>query len=100
VRNLARDSHFGEEARQQVLIFRGGRWQKFKRDRLPQLQIARAIYLAHAASADESNDAVALGEHGAGGETAFIEGVGRNRCAGEWDRVSGYFRCRYHRRAA
>lgn len=43
VRNLVRDPHLGMEAREQLLIFRGGRRQKFKRDRLPELQIARAI---------------------------------------------------------
>lgn len=53
MRNLARDAHFGVGAREQ-----SGR---------KQLQVARAINFAHAALPDESDDAVALGEHGAGG---------------------------------
>jgi len=59
-----------------------------------QLGIAGAVDFAHPALAEESNDAVAVGEHRAGRESAFVQGAGCSRCAGRWHHSRGRRRCR------
>ena len=49
------------------------RRQELQRDRLPELQVVGAVDLAHAAAADEADDAVALAEDRAGREAAAVE---------------------------
>ena len=59
VRNLARDAHLAMEALQQPLVARGFLGKKLERHRLPQHQIGGTIDFAHAAAAQQVNDAVA-----------------------------------------
>ena len=77
VRNLARDAHLGVEAREHLLVLGGGLRQELERHGLAQLEIVGPVHFAHAALAEESDDAVALGEDRAGRESAFLRGVGR-----------------------
>ena len=65
MRDLPRDADFIVESRQSIGIGRSGLGQKFQRDLLAQPKIGGAIYFAHAAAAEQSEDAIALGDQGA-----------------------------------
>ncbi len=62
VRHLARDAHLVVELRQPLRILGDGRRQELQRDVLAEAQILGAVDLAHAAAADQAEDAVALGQ--------------------------------------
>src|SRR5947209_20388652 len=62
MRHLAGDTHFAMEALHGVDILREIPGKKFKSDRLAQPEIVRAIDFAHAAFAQQTNDAIALCE--------------------------------------
>ena len=68
VRHLARDAHFVMELGEPLRVFGDGRRQELQRDVLPEPQILGAVDLAHAAAADQAEDAVALGQQRAGGD--------------------------------
>ena len=73
VRDLPREPDLGVEAREEALV-RGDRLgQELQGDGLSELQVVGAVDLAHAALAEEPDDAVALAEHGARRERAEVE---------------------------
>ena len=63
VRNAARVAHLGQQplARFRVAFQGGG--EELQRDRLVEPQVVGAVHLAHAAAAEQRDDAVAGGEH-------------------------------------
>ena len=73
MRDLARDAHFAVESLEQPLIARGFLRQKLEGDRLTQHEVRGAIDLAHAAAAEESEDAIAAGQECAGDEAPFVD---------------------------
>ena len=75
VRHLARDAHLVVELGEPLRILGDGRRQELQRDALSEAQILGAVDLAHAAAADQAEDAVALGEQRARGER-FAGGPG------------------------
>ena len=68
VRDLARHAHLAVEALQQTRVRGRFRRQEFQRHRLAQHQIGGAIDLAHAAAAQQADDAVAAAQQGPGDE--------------------------------
>ena len=78
VRDLAGDAHFTVEALQQTGVGRGFRGQEFEGHRLAQHHIGSAIDFAHAAAAEQPDNAVAAAQQGARHEPAFIRGGGRS----------------------
>ena len=83
MRHGSRDAHFRVKARERGRIFRHALWQKFDRDDLAQLQIFRAIHLAHAAASGERDDAIAIGDDLSGNEATAADRVGtRKRASG------------------
>ena len=76
VRDLPRHPHFGVELRQarRVAIDLGR--EELERDRLPELQVVRAIDLAHAATAEPFDDAIAPAKEGARFEAAVVDRAG------------------------
>ena len=76
VRDLARGADLGEESVEALPVRRERARQELQRDGLAELQVVGAVHLAHAAAADQSDDAVALGEDRPGGEAAAFEHVG------------------------
>ena len=62
VRHLARDAHLVVELGEPLRILGNGRRQELQRDGLAEPQILGTVDLAHAATADQPEDAVALGE--------------------------------------
>ena len=79
MRDLARDADFIVEARQRGWIARGHFGQELERDLLAQREIVRAIHFAHAAAAEQRDDAVAIGQQRTGQEAAFVQRTGRRR---------------------
>ena len=69
VRHLPRRPHFVVELREPHGIARRGLGQELQRDLLAEPQVVGAIDLAHAAAAEQPEDAVAAVEHRAGRET-------------------------------
>jgi hypothetical protein len=55
--------------------------EKLERHRHTELQIVGAVDLAHAAFAEQADDAVALGQHRAGREAAVTDGIGAGQPA-------------------
>jgi len=98
VRNLAGEADFASEAGERVGIAgeRGGK--KFKSDGLAEFEIFGAVDFAHAALAEWRDNAVAIGESGAGDVAGFVAEVGaggrsggcgrgrRDLCAISWSR--------------
>ena len=70
MRDLARDAHLGQEplAPDGIVGERAG--QELQRDRRPELEVVGAVDLAHAAAAEQPDDAVAAGEHRSRRETS------------------------------
>ena len=93
MRDLPRDAHLvARTGRAVVLVARDRVGQELQRDRLAERQVVGAIDLAHAASPEQRDDAVAVGEHrarhepsrgGAGGRGRGVRArhVGRTRVA-------------------
>ena len=73
VRDAARVAHLGVEALDPGRLRGELRRQELQRDGLAELQVVGAVDLAHAAAADEADDAVALGEDRPGSKAAAIE---------------------------
>jgi hypothetical protein len=90
VGDLTRDPHFVVELREPDVVARHRLRQEFQRDRLAEAEVIGAIDLAHAATAEESNDAITIREDGAareaagaglaGGEPAGMRGRGSAPC--------------------
>ena len=74
VGDQAGDADFAVEALQQALIARGFLGQEFERDGLAEREIGGAIDLAHAAAAEQPDDAIAAAEERAGNEAPFVFG--------------------------
>src|ERR1017187_4877548 len=75
--NLACDADFGVEARQHALIGSGLFGKELDGNGLRELEVVGAVDFAHAAAAQETQNAVTVGQEGAGGEAAFVDGCGR-----------------------
>ena len=82
VRDLARHTDLAVEALQALGVALERAGQELEGDRLLELQVVRAVDLAHPAAAEETDDAVALAEHRAGREPLPRPGAGRARRAG------------------
>ena len=92
MRDLPRQPDFLMEACQPVGT-RDLLRQEFESDGLPELQVFGSIDFAHAAAADQSDDAVAAGEHRAGNELRAIERVRRQKPIGSVDGQRRRARC-------
>ena len=68
MRDRARDAHLVVELRQARGVGVSVVGQELQRDRLFELEVVGAIDLAHAAAAEQRDDAVAAGEQRAGRE--------------------------------
>ena len=79
MRELPRDADFGEEALAADRIARQRARQELQRDRLSELEVVGAVDLAHAAAAEQADDAVAVGEDDAGGEPTDGNRIGGDR---------------------
>src|SRR5260370_5294108 len=77
MRHLARDAHLVAETGESGFAGVAGRGKEFESDRLIEDQIVGAVDFAHAAAAQEADNAIAAGEHGAGRKAAFIDTRGR-----------------------
>src|SRR5204863_1131014 len=73
----AGDADFAVEALEEALVAGGFLGEKFEGDGLAEGEIGGAVDFTHAAAAEESDDAVASAEEGAGQEAAFVLGRGR-----------------------
>ena len=65
-----------------AIVGGGGLGQEFEGDGLAEGEVGGAIDFAHAAASQQSDDAVAVGEQGAGQEAAFIDGAGGGEARG------------------
>ena len=72
MRHQARHAHFAVEAFQQALVARGLLGQEFQGDGLAEREIGGAIDFAHAAAAQQRDDAIASAKQGAGKKAAFV----------------------------
>ena len=88
--DLPREPDFLMEARQPVGAMRDLLRQELERDGLSELQVFSSIDFAHAAAAQQADDAVAAGQHGAGNELRAVERVRRRQPIGRGD---GQRRC-------
>ncbi|HEV2764706.1 MAG TPA: hypothetical protein VGV38_17130, partial [Pyrinomonadaceae bacterium] len=77
VRHLPREAHLLVEARERRAVARDALGQELQRDRLLELQVVRAVDLAHAAATQEADDAVAPGEHRPRDEARVVNRGGR-----------------------
>jgi hypothetical protein len=75
MRHLPCHADFGVQLRQPRGIAIDLGRQELQRHRLTELQIVRAIDLAHAAAAQPSDDAVTAPEERSGREAAVIDGA-------------------------
>ena len=73
--DLPREPDFLVEAREPVGAMRDLVRQEFERDGLSELQVFGSIDFAHAAAAQQADDAVAAGQHRAGNELRAVERV-------------------------
>ena len=80
--DLPREPNFLVEARQPVGAMGDLLRQELESDGLAELQVVGAIDLAHAAAAQQADDAVAAGEHRAGNELRAVERVRRRQPIG------------------
>ena len=93
VRHLPRDAHFVVEPREPLRILGHRRRQELQRDGLPEAEILGAVDLAHAAAAEQAEDAVALGQQRARRDPlARWPGAGRRQPAGTRRRARGWLR--------
>jgi len=96
VRHLAREAHLLEqrlEARRVIAQLRG---QELERDRLAELEVDRAVDLAHAAAPDPLDDAVAPGQHVTRDESLALGRRGRrgHGSLSPWRARTGAASCR------
>ena len=85
VRDLPCHAHLAMKARQRRAIAQQVFRKKLECDRLSEFQIVSAIDFAHAAFAEQADDAIAIGEDGSGNEARVvnrIEGSKRALVAG------------------
>jgi hypothetical protein len=75
MRHLARHADFGVELRQPRRIAIDIAGQELQRDRLSELEVIRAVDLAHASASEPADDAVAAAEDGTRREAAVIDGI-------------------------
>src|SRR5205085_5399894 len=66
VRHMARDADFAVKARQGRAVRRQAFGEQLQGDRLRELEVVGAVDFAHAAAAQQADDAVTPGEHRAG----------------------------------
>ena len=78
MRDLARDAHFAMKASQRGAVAQQVIGQKFKCDRLAEFQIVGAIDLAHAAFAEQPDDAIAVAENCARNKSRVIDRIEGN----------------------
>ena len=85
VRHLTRRADFVVELREADGVAGHLLRQELQRDRLTEAEVVGAIHLAHAAAAEQSDDAIAIGEDGAAGEAA-VAGLAARRASrsGRW----------------
>ena len=84
MRHLARDAHFADEALAADRVAREIAREKLQRDRLAEFEVVGAVHLAHAAAAEQADDAIAIGEDRAGCEAADGDCVGRDEPPDAW----------------
>ena len=77
MRDLARRAHFVVKLREARGIAGDRVGQELQRDRLPEPEIVGAIDLAHAAFAEQADDAIAAVEHRARRKAAVADRVRR-----------------------
>ena len=75
MRDAAGDADFVAKALEQTFVARGFVGQKLERDRLAERQIVGAVDFAHAAFAEQRDDAVAPGDQAPGKEPSFAHQV-------------------------
>ena len=75
MRDRARVAHLGEEALARVRVALDGGRQELEGDRLADFQVVCPVDLTHAAAPRKRDDAVAVGEEGAGREAAGFGGM-------------------------
>ena len=70
MRDLARDPDLGVESGEPIGLVRHRVGQELERDGLAELEVVRAVDLAHAAAPEQSSDAVSIDQERARGESA------------------------------
>ena len=98
VRDLARDAQLVVELRQPRVVGGDARREELQRDRLIEREIVGAVHLAHAAAAEQRDEAVAAGDNGAGRETSG-RGSGRRGDNTQRQRAGQPIESSHHRRA-
>jgi hypothetical protein len=91
--NLPREPNFLMESSQPVSAMHDLGRQELERDGLSKLQVFSSIDFAHAAAAQQADDAVAAGEHRAGDELRAVECVRRRQPIGVGDGQRRCLRC-------
>jgi len=81
VRDLTREPHLVEEARQAVLAALDSRGQELQRNGLAQRQVVGPVHLAHPAAAEQTDDAPAARQHGARREPSVLDPARSRRAA-------------------
>ena len=85
MRNPARDAHFVAKAFQQTFVARGFIRKKFQRHGLSQREVVGAVNFAHAAFAQQRDNAVAAGQQSAGQKASLVRTiVAQNSAAWKW----------------
>lgn len=79
MRYLARDADFAVKSPETIDVVGESLAQELERRRLTELEILGAVDLSHPPAANQSDDAISAGEHGAGNEPGVTEGVGGRR---------------------
>jgi hypothetical protein len=70
--NLEGCLDFVEETVEAYLITLHSRRQELQGHRLAELEVVGTIYLAHASAAEQADNAISLGEYGAGDEPGLV----------------------------
>ena len=79
MRDLAGDADFAVKTLEQALVLRGLFGQELQRHRLAEGEVGSAVDFAHAAAAQQSDDAIASAQQGAREKAAFVDvGGGRD----------------------
>ena len=84
--------HLVVELGEPLRVLGNGRRQELQCDGLPEAQILGAVDLAHAAAADQAEDAVALGQQRARGDRLAGRSGARRQPAGTRRRARGRVR--------
>ena len=82
VRDLARQPHLAVEPLETVRVGADPAGQELQRHGLVEAQVVGAVDLAHAAAADQADDAVAAGQHHSRDEPLAARGAPRRRVGG------------------